>query len=183
MYADIQGRDCPLLCFWVFRFSDTLLCPSIDPETPAPDVAMATPHNSSKRLNEVISCLSRPGSPIIPILSWKPVQFLVLMPISLRSILILSSHLRLGLHRGLFRVNLPVIILKALLPSSILATCIAHLNVLELITLTILGERYKLLSSHSHPSWAKIFASSLFLSVYIYEGWWLSHDNYCFPHI
>ena len=35
---------------------------------------------------------------------------------------------------------------KALLPSvpPILATCAAHLNLLDLITLTILGERYKL---------------------------------------
>ena len=38
-------------------------------------------------------------------------------------------------------------ILKALLPSSILATCPAHLNLLDLITLTILGERYKLCGS------------------------------------
>ena len=41
-------------------------------------------------------------------------------------------------------VGLPVKILKALLPSSILATCPAHLNLLDLITLTKLGERYKL---------------------------------------
>ena len=38
------------------------------------------------------------------------------------SILILSSHLRLGLPKGLFLVSLPVKILKAFLPSSILAT-------------------------------------------------------------
>ena len=36
-------------------------------------------------------------------------------------------------------------ILKALLPSSILATCPTHLNLLDVITLTIVGERYKLL--------------------------------------
>ena len=42
-------------------------------------------------------------------------QFLVLMPISLRSILILSSHLRLGLPSGLFPVGLPFKILKAVL--------------------------------------------------------------------
>ena len=36
--------------------------------------------------------------------------------------------------------------MKAVLPS-ILATCPAHLNLLDLITLTILGERYKLWSS------------------------------------
>jgi hypothetical protein len=61
--------------------------------------------------------------------------------------LILSSHLRLGHPKALFRVGLPVKILKALLHSSILATCPAHLNFLDLITLTILGERYKLRSS------------------------------------
>ena len=60
------------------------------------------------------------------------------------SILILSSHLRLGLSKGLFPVGLPVKILKELIPSSILASCPAHLNLLNLITLTILGERYKL---------------------------------------
>ena len=37
--------------------------------------------------------------------------------------------------------------MKALLPSSFLVTCPAHLNLLDLITLTILGERYKLWSS------------------------------------
>jgi hypothetical protein len=56
----------------------------------------------------------------------------------------LSSHLGLGLSKGPFPVGLPVKILKELLPSSILATCPAHLNHLDLIILTILGERYKL---------------------------------------
>ena len=67
-----------------------------------------------------------------------------LVPISSRSILILSSHLRLGLPKGLFPVGLSVKILKAVLPSSILATCPAHLNLVDLITLAILRERYKL---------------------------------------
>ena len=44
-------------------------------------------------------------------------------------------------------IGLPVKILKTLLPSSILATYPAHLNLLDLITLAILGERYKLWSS------------------------------------
>ena len=48
-------------------------------------------------------------------------------PNSSRSILILSSHLRLGLPKYLFPVGLPVNILKALLPSSILATCPPHI--------------------------------------------------------
>ena len=71
-------------------------------------------------------------------------QLLVLIPISLRSVLILSSHLCLGLPKGLFPVGLPVKILKALLPSSILATFPVHLNLLDIIIQTILGERYKL---------------------------------------
>ena len=45
------------------------------------------------------------------------------------------------LPEGLFPVGLPVKILKALLPTSILATCPAHLNLLDLVTLTMLGER------------------------------------------
>ena len=73
---------------------------------------------------------------------------------SSRTILILSSHLLLGLPKGLFPEGLAVKILKFLLPSFILATCPPHLNLLYLITLTTLGERYKLLIStpHSHPS-------------------------------
>ena len=49
-------------------------------------------------------------------------SFSELIPISLRSILILSSHLRLDLTKGIFPVGVPVKILKALLPFSILAT-------------------------------------------------------------
>jgi len=47
----------------------------------------------------------------------------------------MSSLLFLGLPKGLFPV-----ILKALPPST-LATCLANLNLLFLMTLTILGER------------------------------------------
>ena len=60
-------------------------------------------------------------------------QFLVLIPISLRSILILSSHLRLALPKGIFPVGVPVKILKTLLPSSILPTWSAYPNLLDLI--------------------------------------------------
>ena len=58
---------------------------------------------------------------------------------------ILPSNI--GLPKGLFPVGLPVKILKALLPTSILAICPAHVNLLDYISLTILGERYKLWSS------------------------------------
>jgi hypothetical protein len=56
----------------------------------------------------------------------------------LRSILILSSRLQLSLPKYLFPVGLPVKILIALLPSSILAIWPVHLNLLDLITLTTL---------------------------------------------
>ena len=69
------------------------------------------------------------GSPIIPILS-RTTQFLESTPtIYLRFSIILSSHLRLGFPNGLFLVNLPIKIWKALLSSSILATCPTHLYV------------------------------------------------------
>ena len=48
-------------------------------------------------------------------------KFLVLIPISLRFILILSSHLCLGFPKGLFPVGIPVKGLKSLLPSYTLA--------------------------------------------------------------
>ena len=45
--------------------------------------------------------------------------------------LILSSHLRLDLPKGLSPVDVPVKILKALVLSSILATWPTHLNILD----------------------------------------------------
>jgi len=66
---------------------------------------------------------------------------------SLRSVLILSSRLRLGLPSGLF----PSGFLKKTLHTSLLsptwATCPAHLILLDLITRIILGEDYSSSSS------------------------------------
>jgi hypothetical protein len=62
-----------------------------------------------------IHCRIYKGSPVNPILS-RINQFPRVISISLRSVLILSSHLRLGLPKGLFPLDLPVTILKALLP-------------------------------------------------------------------
>ena len=56
----------------------------------------------------------------------------------------LFSHLRLDLPKGLFPIGLPVKIMKALLSSYTLATRPDYFNLLDLITLIILGERYKL---------------------------------------
>ena len=83
------------------------------------------------------------------------------IPISLRLVLILSFHLSLGLPKDLFPAGVPVKILKALLYSSILARWPVHLKLRDLITLIILGERYKLWSSSLWSDLHSPFASIL----------------------
>jgi hypothetical protein len=66
---------------------------------------------------------------------------------SWRSILILSSHLRLGLTNGLFPSGFPTNTLCTPLYSPIRATSPAHLILLVLTTRTIFGKEYRSLSS------------------------------------
>ena len=81
-------------------------------------------------------------------LSWaSPIQSKYPHPTSWRSILILSTHLRLGLPSGLFPSGFPTNTLYTSLSSPICATCPAHLILLDFITRTKLGEGYKLFSS------------------------------------
>jgi hypothetical protein len=81
-------------------------------------------------------------------LSWaSSIQFIHPHPTSWRSILILSSHLRLCLSSGLYPLGVPTKSLYTPLPSPIQVTCSAHLILLDFITRTIVGEQYWSFSS------------------------------------
>jgi len=74
-------------------------------------------------------------------LSWtRPIQFMPPHPTSWRSILILSSHLRLGLPSGLFFSLFLIKPLYTPLLSPVSATCPANLIVLDCIARKILSE-------------------------------------------
>ena len=81
-------------------------------------------------------------------LSWaSPIQSIHPHPTSWRSILILFTHLSLGLPSGLFPSGFATKTLYTTLSSPIRSTCPAHLILLDFITRTTLGEEYKSFSS------------------------------------
>jgi hypothetical protein len=70
------------------------------------------------------------------------------------SVLILSTHVHLGLPSGLFSSGFPTNILYAFLVSPIRATCPAHLILLDLIILIMFGELSLLLwRRYSYGLW------------------------------
>ena len=81
-------------------------------------------------------------------LSWaSTIQSKYPHPTSWRSILILSTHLRLGLPSGLLPSGFSSKTLYTPISSPIRATCPAHFILLDFITRTILGEEYRSFSS------------------------------------
>jgi hypothetical protein len=75
------------------------------------------------------------------------IQSIPHQPISLRYILIWSTHLRLGLPSSVFLSGFSINNLHAFLFPPIRATCPAHLNFLDVIVVVILDGKYTLWSS------------------------------------
>jgi hypothetical protein len=104
-------------------------------------------------------------------LSWaRSIQPIPPHHISLRSILTLSTYLRLDLSSGLHPSGFPTNILYAFLLASIRATCPAHFILLDLIVLFILGEEYKLWISSlcsflQPPVTSSLFGPNILLST------------------
>jgi len=103
-------------------------------------------------------------------LSWaSSIQSITPPPIFWTSILILSSHLHLGLTSGLFPLGFPTKTLYTPLLSPIRAICPAHIIVLDFINRIILDEEYRSSLTHKNlktQAWNIVCRLYKHISVY-----------------
>jgi hypothetical protein len=94
--------------------------------------------------------------------------------IYLRSVVILSSHLRPGLPSGVYPPRCPPKTINAFLFACMCDTCSAHLTLLDLIDLITFGEEYKLWSFQARSFPQPPIISSLFgLKYLVITDWWI----------
>jgi hypothetical protein len=106
--------------------------------------------------------------PLVPIVS--QIDSVHTIPSYLRSILILSNHIRLGLPSGLFPSGFPTNILYTLIFAPIRATCPPNPIFLYVIILIMFGEEYKLWSYSlcsflQSPVTSSLFGPNILLSI------------------
>jgi hypothetical protein len=111
----------------------------------------ANSHSSSQEIphllcNPKVHYRVHKGSPLVPVLS-QMIQSTPSHRISLKSILILPFRLRLGFPSDIFHLDFPTKFLHEFLIAGMRATYPTNLILLDLITLLILGETYKLWGS------------------------------------
>jgi hypothetical protein len=158
----------------------TYLLTELSPSWAAANCA-ATQELSSILRNPKVHHRVHKSPPLVSILSQiDPVHTI---PSYLKSILILPTHIRLGLPSGLFLSGFPTNIPYAFLVSPIRATCLANLILLDLIILIMFGEEYNYFPCFDKKKWKQsyeitslpVYPSYQFLnaSTKLYEIWYV----------